>query len=188
MHIFLRSLADLLLALAFLCCHYIFGSYFTCLTLNFNTVSANSRPFFSTVILQKYSILNWVLKLNLENGIFLMLKSLQECFFYFFLFSHLSLSLSQTTCFIYFWLWKWGANPLPLIALHLSCFFNYLFLLWLIHDGPTLCNLLKIKEIACFFYLIKNQMDWGGVKPKMYSNVTFSLQVTSATKLFFAIK
>ena len=35
---FLRSLADFLSALAFLCCHYIFDSYVTCLTLSFNTV------------------------------------------------------------------------------------------------------------------------------------------------------
>ena len=35
---FLSSLADFLLALAFLCYHYIFDSYVTCLTLNFNPV------------------------------------------------------------------------------------------------------------------------------------------------------
>ena len=35
---FLRSLADFLAALTFLCCHYIFDSYITCLTLSFNTV------------------------------------------------------------------------------------------------------------------------------------------------------
>ena len=35
---FLRSLTDFLLALAFLCCHYIFDSYVTCLTLSFSTV------------------------------------------------------------------------------------------------------------------------------------------------------
>ena len=35
---FLRFLAEYLTALAFLCCHYIFDSYITCLTLSFNTV------------------------------------------------------------------------------------------------------------------------------------------------------
>ena len=35
---FLRSLADLLSALAFLCWHYTFNSYVTFLTLSFNTV------------------------------------------------------------------------------------------------------------------------------------------------------
>ena len=35
---FLRSLAEYLAALAFLCCHYIFDSYFTSLILSFNTV------------------------------------------------------------------------------------------------------------------------------------------------------
>ena len=38
MHKFLRSSAQYLTALAFLCCHYIFDSYITCLTLCFNTV------------------------------------------------------------------------------------------------------------------------------------------------------
>ena len=38
-HKFLRSLAEYLAALAFLCFHYIFDSYTTCLTLSFNTVS-----------------------------------------------------------------------------------------------------------------------------------------------------
>ena len=33
---FLSSLADFLSALAFLCCHYVFDSYVTCLTLNLN--------------------------------------------------------------------------------------------------------------------------------------------------------
>ena len=42
-----------------------------------------------------------------------------------------------------------------LIVLHLSRFFNTLFLLWLICNGLTLCNLLKIMEIAfVFFYII----------------------------------
>ena len=36
MHKFLRSQAEYLVALAFLCCHYIFGSYVTCLTLSSN--------------------------------------------------------------------------------------------------------------------------------------------------------
>ena len=35
---FLWSLADSLSALVFLCCHYIFGSYVTCLSLSFNSV------------------------------------------------------------------------------------------------------------------------------------------------------
>ena len=35
---FLRSVAEYLAALAFLCCHYIFDSYITCLTVCFNTV------------------------------------------------------------------------------------------------------------------------------------------------------
>ena len=35
---FLRSLAEYLVALAFLCCHYIFHLYITCLALSFNTV------------------------------------------------------------------------------------------------------------------------------------------------------
>ena len=35
---FLRSLAEYLVALTFLCCHYILDSYITCLTLSFNTV------------------------------------------------------------------------------------------------------------------------------------------------------
>ena len=51
--------------------------------------------------------------------------------------------------------YKQGANFLPLVVLHL-CRFYTLFLLWLIHDGSTLCNLLKIKEIACVFYIMKN--------------------------------
>ena len=37
-----RSLAEDLVALAFLCCHYIFDSYIICLTLNFNTVMSTS--------------------------------------------------------------------------------------------------------------------------------------------------
>ena len=36
MHKFLKSQAEYLVALAFLCCHYIFGSYVTCLTLSSN--------------------------------------------------------------------------------------------------------------------------------------------------------
>ena len=39
---FVRFLADFLLALAFLCCHYIFDSYVTFLTLSFNTILCNS--------------------------------------------------------------------------------------------------------------------------------------------------
>ena len=35
---FLISLAYFPLALAFLCCHYLFDSYVTCLTLSFNTI------------------------------------------------------------------------------------------------------------------------------------------------------
>ena len=37
-HKFLRSLVEYLAALTFSCCHYIFGSYITCLTLSFNTL------------------------------------------------------------------------------------------------------------------------------------------------------
>ena len=36
MHKFLKSQAEYPVALAFLCCHYIFGSYVTCLTLSSN--------------------------------------------------------------------------------------------------------------------------------------------------------
>ena len=35
---YLRSLTECLVVLAFLCCHYIFDSYITCLTLSFNIV------------------------------------------------------------------------------------------------------------------------------------------------------
>ena len=38
MHRFLRSLAEYLAALAFLCSHCMFDSYITCLTISFNTV------------------------------------------------------------------------------------------------------------------------------------------------------
>ena len=38
MHKLLRSLVEYLATLVFLCCHYIFDSYVTCLTLSFNTV------------------------------------------------------------------------------------------------------------------------------------------------------
>ena len=51
---FLRSLAEYLAALAFLCCHYIFDSYITCLTLSFNTVCV--LPF--TLILCVFIVLN----------------------------------------------------------------------------------------------------------------------------------
>ena len=37
MHKFLRYLADLFLAVPFLCWHYIFDSYFTCSTIKINT-------------------------------------------------------------------------------------------------------------------------------------------------------
>ena len=37
MHKFLKFLAEYLAVLVFLCCHYMFDSYITCLTLSFNT-------------------------------------------------------------------------------------------------------------------------------------------------------
>ena len=45
---FLKSLADFLSALAFLCCHYIFNSYVTCLILSFSIlyVYFHSHKFF----------------------------------------------------------------------------------------------------------------------------------------------
>ena len=50
---FLRSLANFLLALAFLCCHYIFDSV-TCLTLSFDTIYV----YFHSYVFGAYIVLN----------------------------------------------------------------------------------------------------------------------------------
>ena len=78
-----------------------------------------------------------------------MLKAPWECFFYFLTSFYLANSLFlSATCFIYFRLCDWSANLLPLIVLHLCCFFNSLFLLWLICNGSTLHNNLFREEIS----------------------------------------
>ena len=62
MHKLLRSLADFLLVLAFLCCHHIFDSYVTCLALSINTavyVYFHSHYFFCVFIVLN-SLLLWL--------------------------------------------------------------------------------------------------------------------------------
>ena len=126
----------------------------------FHEIWAISVKILTTFLVPLYgkNTQSWIefLKLNLENRIFLMLKS-----FIFILLKFVMLNSSLSAhMFIYFRLCERGANLLPLIVLHLCCFFNSLFLLWLIRDGWTFYfidrNLLKIKKIACFFYIMKN--------------------------------
>ena len=68
MHKSLRSLAEYLVDLTYLCCHYMFESYITCLTLSFNTVHV---PSFTLIfLLWSWKVIISAARCSLEPRLF----------------------------------------------------------------------------------------------------------------------